>query len=157
MNKYVVYIRWCDDDDIGDEVILVTDNYQRAREVFNDNVAELKSLHPEWTVMDDSILKFFAHGTMPNCHEVKIYQVEAEEDEVPDTNHLNKTQTARLITVARRTWKSLSREEQESYYNDRGTIGFIEDIACILNLHTYKLTLDEFETIHTKVFQEAKR
>ena len=155
MNKYVVYLRWYDDDDIGDEVVLVTDDYKKAREVFQENVAELKSLHPEWTVMDDSFLKFFSHGTMPNCHEVKIYQVDTEDAE-PDNNKLNRTQTARLISFARHTWRSLSHEEQEKYWNDTGTIGFIEDMARVLHLHTYTLTLDEFETIHTKVFQEAK-
>lgn len=154
MNKYVVCIRWYDDDDIGDEVLLVTDDYQKAREVFKENVAELKSLRPEWTVIDDSLLKFYAHGTMPNCHEVKIHQVIT--DDADTTNQLNKTQTARLVTLTRRIWKSLSREERENYYNDTGTIGFIEDVARILNLHTYKLTLNEFETIHNKVFQEVK-
>lgn len=69
---------------------------------------------------------------------------------------LTRIQKGRLVTIARRIWKSLSREEQERYYNDTGTIGFIEDVAQLLGLHLCTLTLGEFEQIHTKIFREVQ-
>lgn len=70
---------------------------------------------------------------------------------------LTRTQKGRLVTMARRIWKSLSHEEQERYYYDTGTIGFVENVAQLLGLHLCTLTLSEFEQIHTKIFQEVQR
>lgn len=40
----------------------------------------------------------------------------------------------RLKELAISVWNQLSNEEKEDYYNDCGTIGFIEDIARLLHM-----------------------
>ena len=48
---------------------------------------------------------------------------------------LNKKQINRLITFGRRVWNMLTKEEQENYYYNTGTMGFVEDIMAILHIH----------------------
>ncbi|MBO7323430.1 MAG: hypothetical protein J6U51_07600 [Bacteroidales bacterium] len=70
---------------------------------------------------------------------------------------LNKKQIGRLITAGRRIWKSLTPEEQEAYYYDTGTIGFVEDVAKLLHLHIYNTSLTTFEAIHRSIFSPYTR
>lgn len=69
-----------------------------------------------------------------------------------ENNVLTKKQANRLITVARKIWKTLTPEEQEGYYNDIGTIGFVENVAVLLHLGLYKVSIAEFEAIHSRIF-----
>lgn len=69
-----------------------------------------------------------------------------------ENNALTKEQTKRLVTVARKIWKTLTQEEQEGYYNDIGTIGFVENVSVLLHLGSYTVSLAEFDAIHTKIF-----
>ena len=69
-----------------------------------------------------------------------------------ENNTLTKSQTHRLITVARKIWKTLTPEEQKGYYYDIGTIRFVENVAVLLHLGLYKVSIAEFEAIHIKIF-----
>lgn len=62
--------------------------------------------------------------------------------------------TNRLIEFARKTWKLLTVEEQEYYYYDVGTIGFVELVADALHMNISDLSLDEFDKIHEAIFTE---
>ena len=68
-----------------------------------------------------------------------------------NTKELTKEQAARLITVGRKIWKMLTPDEQEAYYVDIGTIGFVENVASMLHLNLYTTSLKTFEFIHNSI------
>lgn len=71
---------------------------------------------------------------------------------------LNKKQLNRLITFGRRVWNSLTKEEQEDYYYDRGTYGFVEDIMAILHIHKLEFeSIEQFEHVHELITREKKQ
>lgn len=71
---------------------------------------------------------------------------------------LNKKQLNRLITFGRRVWNSLTKEEQEDYYYNRGTYGFVEDIMAILHIHKLEFeSIEQFEYVHELITKEKKQ
>lgn len=71
---------------------------------------------------------------------------------------LDKKQINRLITFGRRVWNALTREEQENYYYNTGTMGFVEDIMAILHIHKLEFESEEqFEYVHELITKEKKQ
>ena len=68
---------------------------------------------------------------------------------------LDKKQINRLITFGRRVWNMLTKEEQENYYYNTGTMGFVEDIMAILHIHKLEFESEEqFEYVHELITKE---
>lgn len=65
---------------------------------------------------------------------------------------LTMEQSKRLVAVARKIWRTMTPDERNRYYYDTGTIGFVENVASLLGLGLHKVTISEFEAIHTKIF-----
>lgn len=56
---------------------------------------------------------------------------------------------ARLVMFGRQIWLSLSEDERACYYDDSGTLGFVDDVMKILHIHENEIeSLQEFERIH---------
>lgn len=71
---------------------------------------------------------------------------------------LNKKRLNRLIIVGRRIWNLLTKEEQEDYYYDRGTYGFVEDVMAILHIHKLEFEgIEQFEYAHELITKEKKQ
>ena len=63
--------------------------------------------------------------------------------------------TDKLIRVGHTIWHELlTDDDREQYYNDSGTIGFMENVANLLHMDLEEVTLTEFEAIHDKLFPE---
>ena len=56
---------------------------------------------------------------------------------------LTTNETRRLKAFSRKVWNGLTASEQCEFYNDTGTIGFVELIAELLHI---RLTDDDYET-----------
>lgn len=52
----------------------------------------------------------------------------------------------------------LTKEEQENYYYNTGTMGFVEDIMAILHIHKLEFESEEqFEYVHELITKEKKQ
>lgn len=61
----------------------------------------------------------------------------------------NTKQLDRLVTIGRNLWNSLTEDEKEAYYLDRGSFGFIEDVMTILRVPVEEFESPEhFEYVH---------
>lgn len=69
---------------------------------------------------------------------------------------LTKTQINRLKTFGRKTWNSLTKEEQESFYYDTGTIGFVECMADVLHIKLSPLDCDIMEELQAYITEVKK-
>jgi hypothetical protein len=49
--------------------------------------------------------------------------------------------------MSRTIWQLLTSDEQEQYYNDTGTIGFVDDVSRILYLDVDDLTPEQLNDI----------
>ena len=58
----------------------------------------------------------------------------------------------RIVELGRQVWSLLTEEEHERYYMV-GTLTFVEDIACLLNINDFNWN-DEYtiDIIHDKIF-----
>ena len=64
---------------------------------------------------------------------------------------LNRKQAKILIKFGRRIWKSLTRDEQESYFDDTGTYGFVETLLSLFRVNSYDIRTKEFELLHRAI------
>lgn len=71
---------------------------------------------------------------------------------------ITKKELNRLITFGKRIWNALTKNEQEAYYYDTGTIGFVEDVMGLLHLHKCQFESEEqFEMVHSIITKEKKQ
>lgn len=54
-----------------------------------------------------------------------------------------------MIEDARIKWRALSAEEKENFYNDTGTIGYVESELPVEFIET--LSVEEFEEVHNYI------
>lgn len=60
-------------------------------------------------------------------------------------------QLNRLTIFCEKTWDNLSRPEQESYYDDTGVIGFIENCLPLLKINPDDVTIADMDHIVNRV------
>lgn len=71
---YVLYLEWCENNDDGKEILMVTSDYERAREEFEGLVVEFAKNYSHWTIADNTLTKFYCHGTFPEHVELRILE-----------------------------------------------------------------------------------
>ena len=60
---------------------------------------------------------------------------------------MNNIQFNSLKQMTRTIWQLLTSDEQEQYYNDTGTIGFVDDVSRMLYLDVDDLTHEQLDEI----------
>ena len=60
---------------------------------------------------------------------------------------MKQEQFNRLKQMTETIWQAMTANEQEQYYNDTGTIGFVEDVSRILYLDVDDLTDEQMNEI----------
>ena len=95
-------------------------------------------------------VKGFYHGEPTDCDN-KTFYGHLKANYSGGDMILNRKQAKRLIKFGRRIWNSLTRDEQESYFNDTGTYGFVETLLSLFHINPNDLNTREFELLHRAI------
>ena len=69
---------------------------------------------------------------------------------------ITEQQIDRVIELGKTVWENLSKDEQEKYYYDDGTIAFVENILSMLHLEKTIIDYATFDTILENVTNNVK-
>ena len=70
------------------------------------------------------------------------------------TEHVGLTtdEMDRIIQIGKKFWNLLTDDEQEKYYADIGTLGFVDNLFSLLRVPTEDCTQEQYEIIHYYIF-----
>lgn len=62
-------------------------------------------------------------------------------------------QLGRIITVARKIWRTFTEEEKANFYNETGTYGFVQMVADMLYIDIGELPFAQFDAMHSMIIR----